>query len=98
MPSSNPSAHATFLRSVPVSLALRAVHPLSLREAEVIDWISEGKRDREIALILEISPRTVEKHVQRILKKLGVETRTAASRWWFERCHSIEQMALASVR
>jgi DNA-binding CsgD family transcriptional regulator len=41
-------------------------------------WVIEGKRDREIAIILGLSPRTVEKHVCHILEKLGVETRTAA--------------------
>lgn len=51
---------------------------LSRRETEVLLWITQGKRDAEIAVILGISPRTVNHHVQHILKKLGVETRTAA--------------------
>ena len=51
---------------------------LTPRERDVIHWLTEGKRDREIALILGLSPRTVEKHVCHILEKLGVETRTAA--------------------
>lgn len=51
---------------------------LSRREAEVLLWIAEGKRDKEIALILGISYRTVTDHVRAILTKLGVETRTAA--------------------
>ena len=51
---------------------------LSPREREVIHWLSEGKRDREIAVILGLSARTIEKHVCHILEKLGVETRTAA--------------------
>ncbi len=42
-------------------------------------WVAEGKRDREIAIILGLSPRTVEKHVCHILEKLQVETRTAAA-------------------
>jgi hypothetical protein len=41
-------------------------------------WLSEGKRDSEIAVILGLSARTVEKHVCHIFQKLGVETRTAA--------------------
>ena len=41
-------------------------------------WLAEGKRDREIAIILGLSPRTIEKHVGHILKKFQVETRTAA--------------------
>lgn len=45
-------------------------------------WLSKGKRDREIATILSLSSRTVEKHVSHILEKLGVETRTAAANQW----------------
>jgi DNA-binding CsgD family transcriptional regulator len=52
--------------------------PLTDREREVLKWLSSGKTDRDIAEILEISPRTVHKHLQRIYEKLGVETRTAA--------------------
>lgn len=60
---------------------IKANEPLSLREAEVLHWIREGKRNREIALILSIAERTVEKHVENILDKLGVETRVAAAAW-----------------
>ncbi len=51
---------------------------LSRRECEVLHWIAQGKRDREIAIILGISYRTVTNHVRAILTKLHVETRTAA--------------------
>ena len=51
---------------------------LTEREREVLQWLSSGKTDRDIAQILAISPRTVHKHLQRIYEKLGVETRTAA--------------------
>lgn len=51
---------------------------LSRRECEVMRWVAEGKRDGEIAIILNISPRTAQQHVHAIFKKLGVETRTAA--------------------
>lgn len=50
---------------------------LSRREVEVLHWMSQGKRDKEIAIILGISYRTVTHHVSAILQKLGVETRTA---------------------
>lgn len=53
---------------------------LTAREAEVLHWIGEGKSNPEIALILSISCRTVHKHVEHILAKLGVETRFAAVR------------------
>ena len=51
---------------------------LTPREHEVLHWLAGGKTDRDIAEILDISPRTVHKHLQRIYEKLGVETRTAA--------------------
>jgi len=51
---------------------------LTGREREVLDWLGAGKTDKDIAAILAISPRTVQKHLQRIYEKLGVETRTAA--------------------
>jgi DNA-binding CsgD family transcriptional regulator len=52
---------------------------LSQREAEVLDWVAQGKTNGEIAIILHISPLTVKKHLEHILQKLGVETRTAAA-------------------
>jgi DNA-binding CsgD family transcriptional regulator len=54
--------------------------PLGLtpREAEVLFWICEGKSNPEIGIILGSSARTVEKHVENILRKLGVPTRSAA--------------------
>jgi len=52
---------------------------LTAREAEVLSWIARGKTNREIAIILEMRPATVRKHVEHILMKLGVETRTAAA-------------------
>jgi len=45
----------------------------------VLHWIVQGKRDGEIAHILACSARTVQKHVQKVLAKLCVETRTAAA-------------------
>lgn len=53
--------------------------PLTAREREVLDWVAAGKTNRDIAAILGASPRTVEKHLERIYEKLGVETRTAAA-------------------
>ncbi len=51
---------------------------LTRRESEVLWWIAQGKRDREIAVILGVSVRTIHFHVRGILEKFGVETRTAA--------------------
>jgi DNA-binding CsgD family transcriptional regulator len=53
---------------------------LTARETQILHWISEGKSNPEIALILQISPNTVRKHVQHILGKLAVESRSAAMR------------------
>lgn len=57
---------------------------LTRRETEVLRWEREGRTDREIGTILDISPRTVQKHVERILTKMGAETRFAAARRTFE--------------
>jgi DNA-binding CsgD family transcriptional regulator len=57
---------------------------LTKRELEVAEWIAAGKRNREIGEILGCSPRTVQKHVQHILDKLHLETRTAVCVWWYE--------------
>ncbi|MET3466466.1 helix-turn-helix transcriptional regulator [Variovorax atrisoli] len=51
---------------------------LTPREGEVMRWLSRGKTDAEIAALLQISPRTVHKHLEHVYVKLGVETRTAA--------------------
>ena len=58
---------------------------LTRRELEVVEWIVAGKRNEEIGKILECSPRTVQKHVQHILEKLHLETRTGVCIWWYER-------------
>ncbi|MDB5815629.1 MAG: DNA-binding response regulator [Rhodocyclales bacterium] len=52
---------------------------LTARESEVLLWVSRGKTNRDIADILGMSPRTVNKHLEHIFEKLGVETRTAAA-------------------
>ncbi len=52
---------------------------LTAREAEVLYWVAKGKINRDVADILGASPATVKKHLERILAKLGVETRTAAA-------------------
>lgn len=52
---------------------------LTLREAEVLLWITHGKSNKEIAEILDMSPRTVNKHLEQIFSKLGSENRTAAA-------------------
>lgn len=53
--------------------------PLTPRETEVLSWLAKGKTNRDIADILGMSPRTVNKHLEHIFEKLGVETRSAAT-------------------
>jgi DNA-binding response OmpR family regulator/DNA-binding CsgD family transcriptional regulator len=52
---------------------------LTLREAEVLLWISRGKANRDIGEIMQISPRTVNKHLEQVFVKLGVENRASAA-------------------
>lgn len=58
---------------------LRTQLGLTPREAEVLLWIGHGKPNRDIADILGLSPRTVNKHLEGIYAKLGVENRAAAA-------------------
>lgn len=59
--------------------ALQRQFALTSREAEVLLWISRGKPNRDIGEILNISPRTVNKHLEQVFVKLGVENRAAAA-------------------
>ncbi|GGE07285.1 DNA-binding response regulator [Polymorphobacter glacialis] len=54
-------------------------HNLTDREAEVLLWISRGKANREISEILGISPRTVDKHLEQVFEKMGIENRASAA-------------------
>ncbi|MCQ4296477.1 response regulator [Pseudomonas stutzeri] len=54
-------------------------YQLTGREVEVLHWVSCGKTNRDIGDILGLSPRTVNKHLEHVYVKLGVETRTAAA-------------------
>ena len=55
-----------------------ALGGMTAREAEVLRWVGAGKSDAQIGAILRISARTVQKHLQNVYEKLGVENRTAA--------------------
>jgi len=52
---------------------------LTPRQGEVLYWIAQGKTNGEIAVILGTSPRTIDKHVEQMLERLGVENRLAAA-------------------
>jgi DNA-binding NarL/FixJ family response regulator len=56
-----------------------ATASLTPRETEVLSWIAKGKTNRDVAEILGMSPRTVNKHLEHVFEKLGVETRAAAA-------------------
>ena len=70
-----------FMTEKPLLTSSQLVHQfnLSRREADVVLLLSQGKTNAEIAIILGMSKRTAEKHLERIFAKLGVETRTAAA-------------------
>ncbi len=59
--------------------ALGARFGLTAREAEVLLWVSRGKTNRDIGDILGMAPRTVNKHLEHLFRKLHVETRAAAA-------------------
>ena len=52
---------------------------LSVREAEVLLWVAQGKSNYETAIILAISAATVKKHLENIYAKLGVGGRNGAT-------------------
>lgn len=79
-------SNATLGEIKPALLAAAASNPMALenyhltpREIDVLAWLGKGKTNRDIAEILGMSPRTVNKHLEHIFVKLGVETRSAAA-------------------
>ena len=71
--------------------AVRAFASLNLtpREAEVLFWISQGKSNHDIGIILGAKTGTICKHVGHILNKLNVENRTSAALVALETCSSV---------
>jgi DNA-binding CsgD family transcriptional regulator len=72
---------ALLLHVEPTAVTVDALAPLGLtrREAEVLALVAEGKTNPEIATILGMRRRTAAKHLERVHRKLGVETRGAAA-------------------
>jgi DNA-binding CsgD family transcriptional regulator len=64
---------------------------LTSREAEVLAWVARGRTNSEIGSILNISSRTIQKHLEHIFQKLGVESRTAAAGQFWEAGHQRTQ-------
>lgn len=52
---------------------------LTEREAEVLFWLTRGKTNADIGQILGLSKRTVNKHLEQVFQKMGVDNRTAAA-------------------
>lgn len=52
---------------------------LTKREAEILFWLTLGKTNKDISVILELSARTVNKHLEQVFQKLGVDNRTSAA-------------------
>ncbi len=76
------SSHLIKFRSSDLKLAkqtLKLKLKITRREADVLYWVAKGKTDWEISKILSISERTVNKHLEQIFRKLGVNNRTSAS-------------------
>jgi len=60
---------------------LEVESPLTQRESQVLEKLTEGLTNKQIAQELEISYETVKEHVQHILRKIGVTDRTQAAVW-----------------
>jgi DNA-binding CsgD family transcriptional regulator len=71
--------------------ALMALFKVTQRESEVLNWVIKGKTNRDIGEILGTSPRTVNKHLEHVFVKLGVETRTAAASLAMNRLRAVKQ-------
>jgi len=80
-----PASSGEFLFSLTASVegmeavTLQRAFALTPREADVLLWISRGKSNRDASEILNISARTVNKHLEQIFVKMGVENRAAAA-------------------
>jgi DNA-binding response OmpR family regulator/DNA-binding CsgD family transcriptional regulator len=74
---------------------LRRHFALTGREAEVLLWIARGKSNKDISTVLGISPRTVNKHLEQIFEKLGVENRASAAALTIQALHKLESGLLS---
>ncbi|MFE7767303.1 response regulator transcription factor [Streptomyces sp. NPDC057438] len=61
--------------------------PLTPREKEVAALVAEGMSNRQIASALDLSPRTVDRHIEHILAKLGFRSRARVAAWWVANHH-----------
>ena len=77
----SPPAIAALMRSYLDDPDARPESPLTAREREVVKLIGEAHTTDQIATLLVISPRTVERHRENILAKLGMRDRVEVTRW-----------------
>jgi DNA-binding NarL/FixJ family response regulator len=68
-------------RALAATLDGSGAGPLTRREGEIAALVGRGLTNRQIAAALHISERTAENHVQHILTKLGLSTRTQIATW-----------------
>lgn len=66
------------LQRIATSALAPAAPAVSPRQAEILQWLREGKSNEEIGRLLGISPLTVKNHLQRLYRQLGVSNRTHA--------------------
>lgn len=67
---------------IPDSQLTSVDHNLSLREKDILQILSQGKSNCEIAEVLDISEKTVRNYISTIFKKLNVSNRTEAAMYW----------------
>ena len=80
------------IRSVPLSLAL------SPRQLEILELIAIGMTDKELALRLGVSPSTVHTHLERMLRRFGLHSRSALVALWLSTLrHDEIQQVLAEA-
>lgn len=70
--------NACLMERIVIASGIANESNFTVRESEVLFWMREGKRNAEIGIILGCATRTIDKHVENILRKTGTETRTAA--------------------
>ena len=77
----SPPAVRSIMRAYLDSPGEAVEHPLTDRELQVVKLVAEAHTNEQIARLLVISPRTVERHRENILAKLGMRDRVELTRW-----------------
>ena len=70
-------ANVTHLKIISLPIETQR-QPLTARQREALEWVSDGKTNVEIAIIMNVSPATIEKHLRIAREKLGVDTTAQA--------------------